>query len=133
MTTDLNHVSVGLGDSACDGADASLSHELDTDLGLLVDLVEVVDELGKILNGVNVVVRRGTDQRDAWLGAPESSNVGGNLLSWELASLPGSAPWAIFISRCCAFARKCGVTPTLPLASCLMAEVAVSPFSSRSK
>jgi len=33
-------------------------------------LVKVIDELGKVLNGVDVVVRWWRDERHSWLAAP---------------------------------------------------------------
>lgn len=43
---------------------------------------------------------------------------------------PGLAPWAILISSWSALTRKCGVTPKRPDATCLILDVATSPFRS---
>ena len=50
-------------------------------------LMKVEDELCKILNGVDVVVRRWGDERHSRLAAPQVGNVGGHLLAGQLASL----------------------------------------------
>ena len=55
---DQNHVGLGLGDACGDGADAGLGHELDRDPCVRVDLLQIVDELGQVLDRVDVVVRR---------------------------------------------------------------------------
>ena len=46
-------------------ADADLGHQLHVDAGLRVGVLQVVDELLEVLDGVDVVVRRRADQPDA--------------------------------------------------------------------
>ena len=58
MAGDLNHIGVGFGHTGGDGADADLGHQLHAHLGGGVHLVEVVDQLGQILNRIDVVVGR---------------------------------------------------------------------------
>lgn len=58
VTRDLHNISVGLDDATCDGSDAALSNELDGNLSGLVDFVKVVDELGQVLNRIDIVMRR---------------------------------------------------------------------------
>ncbi len=62
---DEHDVGVGLGDAGGDGADADFGDELDGDARLRVDVLEVVDELRQILDGIDVVVRRRRDEADA--------------------------------------------------------------------
>ena len=52
----------------------------------LPHLVEVVDELRQILNGVDVVMGGRGDQGHARLAAPEVGDVGADLLGRQLAS-----------------------------------------------
>ena len=54
----LDHVGVGLGHPGGDRADADFGHQLHRDLGGGIDLMEIVDQLGQILNRIDVVVRR---------------------------------------------------------------------------
>ncbi|GAA3068195.1 hypothetical protein GCM10020000_60710 [Streptomyces olivoverticillatus] len=54
---DQHHVGVGLGDARGDRADADLGDQLHMDAGRGVGVLEVVDELGEVLDGVDVVVR----------------------------------------------------------------------------
>ena len=58
VARDEDHVGVGLGDAGGDRADALLAHELHVDARLVVGVLEVVDELGEVLDRVDVVVRR---------------------------------------------------------------------------
>ena len=62
---DEHDVGVRLGDARGDGADPDLGDELDVDPGLGVGVLEVVDQLGEVLDRVDVVVRRRADQPDA--------------------------------------------------------------------
>ncbi len=62
---DEDDVGVRLAHARRDRADADLGDELDVDPGLRVGVLEVVDELGEILDRVDVVVRRRRDEPDA--------------------------------------------------------------------
>ena len=59
---DEHDVGVRLANAGGDGADADLGDELDVDPGLGVGVLEVVDQLGEVLDRVDVVVRRRADQ-----------------------------------------------------------------------
>ena len=50
MTGDLNHIGIGLGHTGSDGADADLSHQLHAHRRLGMHLVQLVDQLGQILD-----------------------------------------------------------------------------------
>ena len=58
-----------------------------THLGSWVDLVQVVDELCQVLNGVDVVVWGRADQWHAGLAAAQVCNVRRHLLARQLATL----------------------------------------------
>ena len=49
---------MSLGHTGGDGADAHLGHQLDADPGVDVGILQVVDQLGQIFDGIDVVVRR---------------------------------------------------------------------------
>mmetsp|Transcript_18872 Transcript_18872/g.47860 ORF Transcript_18872/g.47860 Transcript_18872/m.47860 type:complete len:1344 (-) Transcript_18872:168-4199(-) len=85
----LDDVGVGLGHTAGHDTDARLSHQLDRHLGLLVHLVQVVDELGQVLDGVDVVVGGRGDEGHAGLGAAQLRDVGRHLGARQLAALSG--------------------------------------------
>ncbi len=61
-------------------------NELDADLGAGIDLLEVVNELGEVLDAVNVVVRRRGDEGDAGSAAPELRDHGADLVAGNLAA-----------------------------------------------
>ena len=62
---DQDYVGVRLGDPGGDGPHALLAHELHVDPRLVVGVLEVVDQLGQVLDGVDVVVGRRRDEPDA--------------------------------------------------------------------
>ena len=77
----------GLGDAGRDRADAAARDELDPDPGRRVDRAQVGDELGEVLDRVDVVVRRRADVALAGLAATERGDVGGRLAPGQLAAL----------------------------------------------
>mmetsp|Transcript_100539 Transcript_100539/g.288012 ORF Transcript_100539/g.288012 Transcript_100539/m.288012 type:complete len:1151 (+) Transcript_100539:506-3958(+) len=80
-------VGLGLDRAGSDDADADLRDELDRDLARGLGALEVVDELGEILDRVDVVVRRRRDQADTGGRAAALANVRSNFEAWELAAL----------------------------------------------
>ena len=103
---DGDQVGVGLGHAGGDGADAGLGHQLDRDQRLRVDLLEVEDQLGQILDGIDVVVRRRRNQGDAGHGAAQAwRSVRDTLSPGSWPPSPGLAPWAILICSTSALTR----------------------------
>ena len=86
----------GLGHAAGNGADAGGGHQFDCDLRLLVGALQVVDQLGQILDGINVVVGRRRDQRDAGGGAAGFRHAVRHLGSGQVPALPGRGPLGHF-------------------------------------
>ena len=106
-----------------------LGHQLHVHPGPRIGRLQVVDELGDVLDRVDVVVRRRRDQPDArrrvpgaWRSRDRPCAPG----SWPPS--PGLAPWAILIWRSSALTRYSQVTPNRPEATCLMALRRRSPF-----
>ena len=64
-TADDNHVGLGLGHTGSDGSHTALGYEFHADAGSRVDVFEVEDELCQVFDGVNIVMRRRRDKRDA--------------------------------------------------------------------
>ena len=89
MTANQNNVRVGFGHASSDGPDAGLGYELHADAGAGVHLLQVVDELGQILDRINVVVRRGADQLDTGLSAAQAGNDALHLHAGKLAAFAG--------------------------------------------
>ena len=127
-----DHDVVGLGLSHASGhrAHAHFRHQLDRDRGLGVDVLQVVDQLGQVLDRVDVVVRRGRDQAHARHRVAQLGDVFRDLVAGQLAASPGLAPWAILIWIWSAEDRYSAVTPKRPEATCLIFERSESPFLS---
>ena len=78
-----------LGHAGRDRPDAGRGDELDPDAGRRVDRPQVRDQLGKVLDGVDVVVRRRADVGHPDLATSERSDERGRLLARKLAALAG--------------------------------------------
>ena len=106
VAADQHHVRMGLGHAGRDRADADFGHQLHADARVMVGVLQIVDQLRQIFDGINVVVRRRRNQtrRPAWSSAPWRSRdkplPPGN---WPPS--PGLAPWAILICSSCALTR----------------------------
>ena len=82
-------VRVGLGNTGGDRADADLGHQLDRDAGLGVDVLQVVDQLRQVLDGIDVVVRRRRDKPDARGRVPDAGDPFIDLVPRQLSALAG--------------------------------------------
>ncbi len=86
---DQDVVGLGLGHAGGDGADAGHRHQLDRDLGVRVDLLQVVDQLGQVFDRVDVVVRRRRDEGHAGRRVTQTCNHLGHLEAGQLAAFAG--------------------------------------------
>ena len=84
---DEHHVGLGLADPGGHRADADLGHQLHVDPGQRVGVLQVVDELLEVLDGVDVVVGRRRDQPDAGRRVPGPGDPRVHLVARELAAL----------------------------------------------
>ncbi len=89
VARDQHHVRVRLGDSGSHRAHAHLGHQLHVDARLGVGVLEVVDELREILDGVDVVVRRRRDQAHAGGAVTGLGDPRPHLVAGKLAALAG--------------------------------------------
>ena len=80
---------MGLGNAGRDRADADLRHQLDRDAGVRVDVLQVVDQLRQVLDGVDIVVRRRRNQPDPWRRIADPGEPVIDLVSRQLPSLAG--------------------------------------------
>ena len=87
VARDEDHVGVRLGDAGRDRPDALFAHELHVDPGLVVRVLEVVDELGQVFDRVDVVVRRRRDQADAGRRVSRLGDPGVDLGPRQLSAL----------------------------------------------
>ena len=82
-------VGMGLGNAGGNGADADLGHQLDRYAGLGIDVLEIVDQLRQILDGIDVVVRRRRNQTDAGGRVPDPRDPIIDLVPRQLPALAG--------------------------------------------
>ena len=89
---DGDEVRIGLGHAAGDGANAGLGHQFHRHQAAWVDLLDVEDELGQILDGVDVVVGRRRDQGHAGHRVTQLGDLGRHLVTGQLAPFAGLGP-----------------------------------------
>src|SRR5258705_5620188 len=87
MTGEVDVGRAGLGDAGGDRPDAARRDELDPDPGGRVDRPKVGDQLGEVLDRVDVVVRRRADVAHPWLATPKRGDPRGRLLRGQLTAL----------------------------------------------
>ena len=83
----VDQVGMAFSHARCYGADTRFGDKLDRDVCLGVDLLEIEDQLGQILDAVDIVVRRRGDQCDAWRAVAEPGDLGCDLVPRQLAAL----------------------------------------------
>ena len=89
MAGDQDDVGLRLRDARRDRADAGARDEFHADAAVRVDLLQVVDELGEILDRVDVVVRRRRDQHHAGRRIAVAGDELGDLEAGQLAAFAG--------------------------------------------
>ena len=98
VTGDKDIVGTGLGDACGDGSYSGFGDELYGDFRFRIHFLEVVNELGQILDRVDVVVGWGCVFRKRAMRAL-------TLCPGSCPPSPGLAPWAILISSSSALTR----------------------------
>ena len=89
---DEHHVGVGLGHPGGHRAHPHLGHQLHVDAGRGVGVLEVVDQLGQVLDGVDVVVGRRGDEPHPGRGVAGLGDPRVHLVARQLAALAGLGP-----------------------------------------
>ena len=89
IARDEDHLGARLGHAAGDGADPGLRDQLDADAGMAVGVFQVEDELGQVLDGIDIVVRRRADQRDPRRRAARAGDPGVDLAAGQVAAFAG--------------------------------------------
>mmetsp|Transcript_20988 Transcript_20988/g.37386 ORF Transcript_20988/g.37386 Transcript_20988/m.37386 type:complete len:604 (+) Transcript_20988:2950-4761(+) len=82
-------VSLTLSDSGGDDSDTDFGDQLDADTSGRVGVLEVVNQLGQVLDTVDIVVRRRRDEADSGSGVAHRCDFVVNLVAGELAALSG--------------------------------------------
>src|SRR5581483_5335494 len=89
LSGDHHDLGETLGHAGRDLSDAGRRHQLHADVRARVDLLQVVDELGEVLDRVDVVVRRGRDEGHARLRVTQAGDLRGDFVAGELSALAG--------------------------------------------
>ena len=89
VTGDQHHLCARLRDAAGDGPHARLRNQLDADAGIPVGVFQIENQLGQILDGIDIMMGRRTHQRDAGRGAAGSGDPGIDLASGQVAAFSG--------------------------------------------
>ena len=89
VTGDQHHVRVRFRNACCDGAHADFAHQLHADARVAIGVLQVMDQLRQIFDGVNVVMRRRRNQTDARRRAASLGDVRENFLTRQLAAFAG--------------------------------------------
>ncbi|GAC1615572.1 MAG: hypothetical protein NVS9B12_15760 [Vulcanimicrobiaceae bacterium] len=77
------------GDARSDGSDARFGDEFDADAGLRVGVFQIVDQLGQVFDGVNIVMRRRRNQPDAGSRVTHARNLRIDLVAGQLTTFAG--------------------------------------------
>lgn len=85
---DQNLVGLRLGNARGDGSHAALGHQLHADERFGIDILQVEDQLGQVLDRIDVVVRRRRDERDA---GNRVAGAGDHLIDLEARQLTSLA------------------------------------------
>ena len=80
-------VRLGLGDTRGHRAHAHFRHQLHRNGGAVVGVLQVMDELGNVLDGIDVVVRRRRDESHARHRAAQPCDVVADLVAGQLPAL----------------------------------------------
>mmetsp|Transcript_43010 Transcript_43010/g.103697 ORF Transcript_43010/g.103697 Transcript_43010/m.103697 type:complete len:278 (-) Transcript_43010:2611-3444(-) len=85
-------IRLALGDTCCNDAHSDFRHQLHTHIRSGVGVLQIEDQLGQILDGVNVVVRRRGDQPNSGGGLAGLGDVFQHLPPRQLAALTRLRP-----------------------------------------
>ena len=75
MARNLNHIGIGFCHSSRNGADPNFRHQFDADWGLGMHLVQIMNQLSQVFNGINIVMRRWRDQSHTRFAVAQPGDV----------------------------------------------------------
>mmetsp|Transcript_39606 Transcript_39606/g.71275 ORF Transcript_39606/g.71275 Transcript_39606/m.71275 type:complete len:230 (+) Transcript_39606:2887-3576(+) len=91
-STDEDVIGFAFSNSCCNHANSCFTHKLHTHICLRVGILQVMDELCQILDGIDVVVRRRGNKADSWRAVATLRNMLPDLLAGELTSFTWLCP-----------------------------------------
>ena len=86
---DQDGVGLRFADARGDGANAGLGDELDVDARLAVGILEVEDQLGEILDGIDVMVRGRGDETDTRCRVAGTGDPAADLVTGQVSAFAG--------------------------------------------
>src|SRR5208337_3522980 len=89
VSGDVNVVRVGFRHACGDRTHAQLRDQLNPNRGARIDALQVVYQLSQIFDAVDIVMRRRTDQRNAWLRVAQARDQFADLVTGKLATFSG--------------------------------------------
>lgn len=92
IAADQHDIGVSFGNTRGNRSDADFGHQLDADAGTAVGIFQIVDQLGKILDGVDIMVRRRRDQTDPRSGVTGLGDPGIDLGAGQFPPRPAWRP-----------------------------------------
>ena len=82
-------IGLGFGNAGSNSAHADFRYQLDRDGGRRIGIFQIMDKLGQIFNGINVVVRRGRNQAHTGDGETQLGDIFRHLAAGQLPTLTG--------------------------------------------
>ncbi|MPN28473.1 hypothetical protein SDC9_175915 [bioreactor metagenome] len=89
IARDQDDLRARLGHAGRHGSHAGLRHQLYGNAGRPVGVLQIIDQLSQILDGIDIVMRRGRDQGHAGGGMPGFCHPGVNLVAGQMSALAG--------------------------------------------
>ena len=89
VAADEHHIGLGFADASGDSANAHLGDKLDVHPSERVGILEVVNQLFEVFDGIDVVMRRRADQANAWRAVTGLRDPWVYLVTRELSAFAG--------------------------------------------
>ena len=86
ITADKYNISAGLNYAGSNRTDADLAYQLDADAGTGISILQVVNQLSQIFNGIDIMMRRRRNQTNACRCTAAFGNPGINLAARKLSA-----------------------------------------------
>ena len=96
ITGDQDHLGAGFGNAGGNGTYACFRNQLDRYAGPAVGVLQIINQLGQIFDGVDVMVRRRGDQLDAGRRAPGGRHPGIDFGCRKVSAFTGLCPLGHF-------------------------------------
>ena len=88
IAADINDIGPGLGNTHCDSAHPAGNRYLHRDPGRRVGGFQFGDNLGQVLNGIDIMVVGGRNKSGAGLAMPGAGHHPGHLAARQVTALP---------------------------------------------